>query len=155
VWLLAKIFVIALLESVAMTARPAFAETDADIAPYAGMRLFADDGTYLGRLDCYSMGDPRSLHGNKDSSASIWDPRSPYGRKYSPLSPWNDTGEKLRPPHFVDDYGDTAVYVSKALGLTRVSTGAPLNTITPLAVEYYLMDRCHHFGGYRAFLDER
>ncbi len=122
---------------------------DDEVAPYVGMRLFGGDGAYLGRLDCNSLGNSNSEHGSQWSSTSIWDPRGPYGRPYSPLSAYKASGDHLLPPYFVDDYGETAVYLTVAQGLTRTASGAPLDTISPVVLEAWLSWHCHHPAGYR------
>lgn len=124
------------------------AQNDAEMAPYVGMRLIGDDGAYLGRFDCNSIGNPGSEHGTQWSSTSLWDPRGRYGRLYSALSAYKEHGENFRPPRLGDDYGDTVVYVTMASGLQRTSTGARLETITPSEMELWLMRHCHH-GRYR------
>lgn len=64
--------------------------------PYTtgGGRIFAQDGTYLGRLnsnpyDPESIANPYGRYGSPYSSTSISNPYSPYGSPYSSLSPTN------------------------------------------------------------------
>jgi hypothetical protein len=64
--------------------------------PYATQapRLFAEDGTYLGRLsanpyDPESVSNPFGRYGNPYSPDSINNPFGRYGSPYSPLSPFN------------------------------------------------------------------
>lgn len=64
--------------------------------PYATQapRLYAEDGTYLGRLstnryDPESVSNPYGVYGSRYSPTSIKNPYSVYGSKYSTMSPWN------------------------------------------------------------------
>lgn len=64
--------------------------------PYAtrAPRLYAEDGTYLGRLsanpyDADSVSNPYGRYGSTYSPTSIHNPYGRYGSEYSPVSPNN------------------------------------------------------------------
>jgi hypothetical protein len=64
--------------------------------PYTtgGGRVYAQDGTYLGRLnanryDPESVSNPYGQYGSRYSPNSINNPDGQYGSRYSPLSPSN------------------------------------------------------------------
>lgn len=64
--------------------------------PYTtgGPRIFASDGTYLGRLnanrfDPESVSNPYGAYGSRYSPTSIRNPYSVYGSPYSTMSPTN------------------------------------------------------------------
>jgi hypothetical protein len=78
--------------------------------PYAlnAPRLYASDGTYLGRLsanryDPESVSNPYGAHGNPYSPTSINNQFSPYGNRYSPLSPRNP--HTTQGPRIIGGYG--------------------------------------------------
>ena len=78
---------------------------DARVSPYSsygaanpytsdGGRIYAPDGTYLGRLnsnpyDPESVANPYGRYGSPYSSQSITNPYGSYGSPYSSLSPTN------------------------------------------------------------------
>jgi hypothetical protein len=78
---------------------------DARVSPYSsygalnpyttgGGRIYADDGTYLGRLnsnryDPESVANPYARYGSPYSSESVNNPYGRYGSVYSELSPTN------------------------------------------------------------------
>ena len=85
---------------------------DARVSPYSpngatnpyttgGGRIYAQDGTYLGKLnanryDPESVSNPYGAYGSRYSPTSIQNPYSTYGSKYSYLSPTNPYA--TRPP---------------------------------------------------------
>lgn len=78
---------------------------DARVSPYSpngalnqyttgGGRIYAQDGTYLGRLnsnpyDPESVSNPYGKYGSPFSAQSLTNPYSAYGSPYSSLSPTN------------------------------------------------------------------
>ena len=78
--------------------------------PYAvsAPRLYASDGTYLGRLsanrfDPESVSNPFGAYGNPFSPTSINNQFSPYGSRFSPMSPRNPYSTLA--PRIIGGYG--------------------------------------------------
>jgi len=76
--------------------------------PYTlgGPQLFAQDGTYLGRLnsnqyDSESIANPYGRYGSRYSPDSVNNPYGRYGSRYSSESPRNPYATK--PPVIIDD----------------------------------------------------
>jgi hypothetical protein len=71
-------------------------------------RLYASDGTYLGRLsvnryDPDSVSNPSGRYGSRYSATSINNPFSPYGSSYSNMSPRNPFA--THGPRIIGGYG--------------------------------------------------
>lgn len=79
------------------------------------LHLFADDGTYLGKLvtskyDSDSIYNPYGDYGSKYSKTSIFNTYGDYGSNYSNYSPYNRYA--THPPKIVDDDGKLIGYLT-------------------------------------------
>ena len=104
-----------------------------------GLRVFGNDGTFLGAISCSSIGNRFSSYGNKFSSSSIWNKYSQYGSQFSTLSAFNQF--TTTPPVIVNGSGQTVGHLT----LNRYVGGA----ISPIALESYLMEQCNQSDSYR------
>src|SRR5690242_12467515 len=96
-----------------------------------GLRLVAQDGTYLGMVSCGSIGNPYSIYGSRYGVHSIWNKFSLYGNEYGVYSPWNPYS--VKPPILINGNDDVAY----------VTTNRYKNpSISPIELESYLIDEC-------------
>lgn len=88
-----------------------------------GLRLVAQDGTYLGTLDSQfgseSIFNDFGRYGSEFSSTSIWNDFSQYGSKFSSLSAFNELASK--PPMLFDEDNFICYVTTNTLKIPRVS----------------------------------
>ena len=125
-------FAAAFLRAGAFVLLAANAPALADCPDWAGTKIVAQDGTYLGLIggeyDSDSIFNEYGDHGSEYSDKSIFNGYSTYGSEYSDLSPFNAHAQK---PPFLILNGQT-------VGLLTVNSYLQ-NPVNP----YALIAACH------------